>query len=500
MFSCLFIILIFDICIFIVNKLKLVVINFKKIIFIFLIYLNVFNLFKKFQKGASLILVIIFITILTIFGMIILQWGTIQIKTTNQAMEKELSFQISEAGIEYYRWHLAHAGEDYQDGTGKSGPYVHDYKDINGNILGQFSLEIDPPSSGSTVTTIKSTGYTNSNPNLKRKIISRVGIPSYAEYSFLVNNSVWFGDTENIKGKMHSNGGIRLDGTCDSIISSAKETYICTPSYGCNNETKPGIWGVGGPQTFWKFPLPAVDFNIITVDLSKIRTSAQDQGIYLGPSGSYGYHLYFKSNGTFDVYKITKLTSPYWYTTTYSGQTYGSVDIKTKTFLQNYSIPANGLIFVEDTTWINGIIEGRITIGVGTFPENVATHKSAIINGNLIYNQKDGSDSIGIIAQKDIVIPKFSPDNLEINGVLLAQYGATQVYYYWPGGSSIKNQITTFGSVISNKIWTWSWGNEGVVVSGYKNTYTIYDSNLIYAPPPYFPKKDEFEVLSWNEE
>ncbi|MBI4652916.1 hypothetical protein HY750_01550 [Candidatus Kuenenbacteria bacterium] len=471
-----------------------------------------FNVFKKNQKGASLILVIVFITILTTFGIIILQWGTMQMKSANQTIEKELSLQISEAGIEYYRWHLAHAGEDYQDGTGNSGPYIHDYKDINGNILGQFSLEIDPPPSGSTVVTIKSTGYPNSNPNLKRKIVSRVGIPSYAEYSFLVNSNTWFGDTENVRGKLHSNGGIRLDGSCDSIISSAKETYICTSVHGCSqtkclnpcvwtaNSCKcPGVWGAGGPQTFWKFPLPAVDFNIITADLSKIRTNAQDQGVYLGPSGSYGYHLYFKSNGTFDVYKITGLTSPYWYTTTYSGWTYGSVDIGTKTFLQNYSIPANGLIFVEDTTWIDGIIEGRATVGVGFFPENAVTRKSAIINGNLVYNNKDGSDSIGIIAQKDIVLPKFSPDNLEINGVLLAQYGATQAYYYYPAGSNVKNQITTFGSVISNKIWTWSWVNGSTTTSGYKTTYTTYDSNLIYAPPPYFPKKDEFEVLSWEE-
>ncbi|PKL72012.1 hypothetical protein CVV26_03300 [Candidatus Kuenenbacteria bacterium HGW-Kuenenbacteria-1] len=471
-------------------------------------------MFKKSQKkGASLVLVIVFTAILTTFGITILQWGALQIKSANQVQDKELSFQIAEAGIEYYRWHLAHDNNDYSDGTKNSGPYVHDYKDINGNILGQFSLEIDPPPSGSTVVTIKSTGHPNSNPNLKRKITARVGIPSYAEYSFLINNSAWFGSNENIKGKLHTNSGIRLDGTCDSIISSAKETYICTSTHGCsqtnclnpcvwtaNSCECPGVWGAGKPQTFWKFPVPVIDFNIITTDLAKIKTNAQDQGVYLSSSGSYGYHLYFKNNSTFDVYKVTGLTSPYYYGSTYNGWAYGSIDINTETFIQNYPIPSNGLIFVEDTTWVNGIIKGRVTLGVGSFPENVTTYKSAIINGNLVYNNKDGSDTIGIIAQKDIAIPKFTPDNLEIDAVLLAQNGATQSYYYWPAYSSVKTQITTFGSVISNKIWTWSWVSGGNIISGYKNTYTTYDSNLIYAPPPYFPKKDEFEVLSWNEE
>jgi hypothetical protein len=33
----------------------------------------------------------------------------------------EQSLSIAEAGINYYRWHLAHSPQDYTDGTGGSG-------------------------------------------------------------------------------------------------------------------------------------------------------------------------------------------------------------------------------------------------------------------------------------------------------------------------------------------------------------------------------------------
>ncbi len=53
----------------------------------------------KNQNGTSLIIIIVFIAILATFGMCALQWGILQIKSTQQTQEKEMVFQIAEAGI-----------------------------------------------------------------------------------------------------------------------------------------------------------------------------------------------------------------------------------------------------------------------------------------------------------------------------------------------------------------------------------------------------------------
>jgi hypothetical protein len=76
----------------------------------------------------------------------LVNWAGTNIKSSRNEVNREQALQIAEAGVEYYRWHLAHAQNDFQDGsTTPSGPYVHNYYDKDGNLIGAFSLTITPP-------------------------------------------------------------------------------------------------------------------------------------------------------------------------------------------------------------------------------------------------------------------------------------------------------------------------------------------------------------------
>lgn len=456
---------------------------------------------NKNQKGNILLVVLVFSALTlttTVIG--IGSFSLVENRAARFQHSSETAFQIAEAGLEYYKWHLAHDEDDFTDGTGQPGPYVHDYKDKNGNVIGQFSLNILPPSLGATVVTIESTGYSLIYPNIKRKVKARIGFPSLTDYAFLTNSDVWIGDTEAIHGKLHANGGIRFDGATDSLITSSKETYTCKIYHGCNNQTKPGIWGDGGPTEFWKFPLPAFDFNGITVDLAKIKTGAQSGGIYLSSSGQKGWHLKFKNNGTFDAYKVTSLysiPSPGYGKDVNGNKHYESYDIKTETFYKNYVLPANGLVFVEDLVWVDGVVRGKASVGSGKFPVNPATYTSIAIPNNLTYTTKDGSDTLGLIAQNNVLIPRLSPNVMEINAALIAQNGSAQRFYY---SGNILDSLTIYGSVVSNGVWTWSWVTQGgSIISGYRNTNTTYDANLTYGPPPSFPVAPGYKLISWEE-
>lgn len=456
---------------------------------------------QKKQTGAITILALVFVGIFLVIWVGLLELVAGYYKLANRKMIKEEAFQIAEAGINYYQWHLSHNEADFQDGTGEAGPYIHPYQDINGNTIGHFSLNITPPPANSTIVTIESTGYLDAYPDLQRTIEIKLGKRSLADYSFLTNNNVWFGDTEDTSGKIHSNGGIRFDGMADSIVSSTKDTYVCGPEHGCNYETREGIWGAGGPIDFWHFPptyiIPGVSFEAISVDLSAIRDEA-DVSLGACQGQCYGYHLRFYSDGTFSIYKVTRT----WYTDGY-GTDYQTgdhdIDIRTEQIMGAYNrdpLPDNGLIFLGDKTWVDGVINGNVTVAAARFPAGVAD-KSIIINGNLTYLAKDGNHSLGLMAQKDILIPRYSPYDLEINGALMAQNGACQRYYY---SGNVLGNITTYGSLITNGIWTWSWVNgAGQTTSGYRNTYTSYDPNLTYAPPPSFPVMSGYEMISWEE-
>lgn len=425
-----------------------------------------------------------------------------EVKVLRSTVDKEEALQIAEAGINYYQWHLAHFPTDYKDGTSNAGPYVHNYKDFDTQVsVGKFSLTITPPSAGSTIVRIQSTGWTNNNPSIKRTITARYGIPSLARYAFLTNNVIWIGDTESVGGQLQSNNGVRFDGVGNAPIQSAKSTYTCPTTQGDSCPTlKAGVWGDASQATksFWQFPMPAVDFSTLTSDFASLKTTAQTSGIYLSPSNENGYSLVFDSNGTVSVYKVTKLLpTPKGYDV--NGKAHNeNIDYKTRELQFTQAVPANGIIYVEDNAWVEGTVKGRVLVAAAKLPYDSAAAPTIYIPGNIVYSSKDGSDVLGLLGQKDIVVTYYAPNNLEIDAAMIAQNGSTQVYFY-KDNVNIKNSITIYGAIMSFGIWTWSYvGDHKNIISGYVNTYSYYDGNLLYGAPPGFPLSTAgYQILSW---
>lgn len=480
------------------------------------------------EKGAILTLVLVFgFVFLIILGGIT---GLIlsQHKLSQKRADYNSSLHIAEAGVNYYRWHLAHSPNDFCDGQVLGtdncidppyGPFVHDYKDPEGDVIGKFSLMITPSSACFPATIIESAGWTLRSPEFERVVSVHWGKPSLARYAFLTNSNVWFGEEEELKGPFHSNGGIRMDGTQNSLATAAKETYICGPEHGCNQSNCsdpcqwtvsgcqcPGIWGEGNGQGLglWEFPVPAIDFDLITRDLAALKEEAQNVGLYFGPSQEYGYHIEFLSNGRFNLYEVTRLKSSVW---GWNGEewVYESNSIRTEKMIDAYSLPADcAPIFVEDNLWVDGDVKGRATVAAAQLPEIPSSMKKIVIHDNINYIEEDSA--LGLISQSDILIPLYSPDRLEIKAALLAQNGRVFRYYYpdwwWEPYRTyaIREYIETYGSIITNKMWTFTWVDGlGNVVSGYQETEMSYNPDFLYSPPPYFPTHGEYEIFKWEE-
>lgn len=443
------------------------------------------------ERGNMLLFVMVFGSLaFSIVTMGIAGYAVSENTASRHKENREQALQIADAGINYYRWHLAHNQTDYKDGTGVTGTYTHAYRDKDGDTIGYFSLGITPPANGSTVVTISSTGWTVLQPNSRRTLKARVGFPALTDFALLTNNDAWIGDTEVTHGKFHANGGIRFDGVGDAPISSAMATYTCKTFHGCSNVTKPGVWGTGGPSTYWDNPVPAQDFSAVTAKLAEIKASAQAAGgLYFSSSGKEGWRLQFNVAGTVTVYKVNATNC--YQATDVDGTTFTPcIDIKTLAAGTTYTLPTNGFIFVDDTVWVDGVVKGRVTVGN-------KTGKSIIINDNLTYAAKDGTNVLGLVAEQNVLIPRNSPAVLEVDGALLAQNGGAKRYYY---SGNVKTSLTIYGSVISNGIWTWSWVNgSNVVISGYTTTNDTYDTNLTYNPPGGFPVGSQYNLISWEE-
>lgn len=478
---------------------------------------------KNSQKGTLLIPIVIFSSVaLVVIGGLV-KWAQITIEANRQLIVREKAIQLAESGIDYYRWHLAHDQDDFQDGTGAAGPYVHQVHDKDNNLVGQFSLNITPPIIGSTRVRVESTG-TPAGSTISRRIRVEMAIPSLARYAVAANDQMRFGAGTEVFGPIHSNLGIRFDGLAHNAITSALSSYddpdhvgnnefaVHThvnppPGSGVNDAFRPLEASPNTPtsrsdvfEVGRRFPVPAVDFTGLTNNLASIKSSAQSSGRYFAASGMQGYQIILKTNDTFDIYRVNSQTNPPSSCTNTSSQTgWGTWSVNNRHFLGNYAIPANGLIFVEDNVWVEGAINGaRVTVASGRFPDNPSTRPQLTVNNDLTYTNYDGTDVVALISQGNINVGLVSDTNLRIDAALVSQNGRVGRYYYENDCApyNIRNSLTLYGMIATNIRYGFAYTNG----TGYQTRNIIYDANLLYGPPPSFPlTSDQYEILSWEE-
>lgn len=484
---------------------------------------NIFRIENK-KRGDILLSALIFSAVMITVTIGLVNWGVALFKNIKTVAAREQALQIAEAGIDYYRWHLAHAPQDYKDGTNAAGPYVHQFYDKDNNPIGSYSLNITPPTVGSTIVKIASTGTLNNTPvgPISRSIKVVMAIPSLAQYAMVTNSVVYYGAGDEIFGPIRSNVGVGFTTgnpkpIAHNLVSSANATFSDS------NGTHFGVYTNISPadpnppaavpnradifQGGRQFPVPAIDFTSISANLSSIKADAQAAGFYRTSSGKSGYKVVLKTNDTFDLYKVNSLlTAPNGCTNSQNQTGWGTWSINLSggneqiTLLGNYPIPENGLLFFEDHVWVEGQIDhSRVTIAAGTFPVNSSTYKNIIVNKDLRYTSFDGTDVIGLIAQGNFLVGMRSSDDLTIDAAIAAQNGATIRYYY---GSSCTNYtrdtLTTYGMFASNGQGYFYYG--GGSTSGYAHQPASYDANLLYGPPPSFPLTSSFySTLSWQE-
>jgi hypothetical protein len=229
-----------------------------------------------------------------------------------------------------------------------------------------------------------------------------------------------------------------------------------------------------------------------------------------------GYLVQLNANGTYDLYNVNdendRLTP---YTSALTLQSIAS----------GIAIPSNGVIFAEDNVWVrsNPTFHGRVNIGAGRMTSPPPHSASIVVADDLVYSTKDGSDTIGLVAEGSILIAPYAPPasgafNFEVNAAMLSQ--SESVLYPdtyrtnqnrctrgWVNG----NQTFTFyGSVATRQSWTWTWlrgsacgdavNAPGVgYISGILNNSTQYDYNLQYSPPPSYPITGGYNILTWRE-
>ena len=484
------------------------------------------------SRGVTVMLVLVFMGVFAIMLGSITSYTFMQARYGRALYAREQAVQIAESGLEYYRWFLAHTTSILDNGTGLSTPVTYEVKDAENNRIGQATISVALATTCGVpqYADITSEGRADRDTGFARTLLARYMRPSVAEYSHIVNQNVWAGSDRNITGSYHSNGGVRMDGTNNSKVTSAVASWICDSSFGCSptNNNANGVFGSGSGSALWQYPVPQISFEGIATQFSTLSGYAYSQGIYLSGTttrvagvqqgGSYssvaasdqrGYRLVFNSNGTLSVYRVTGTTLVRGYNAMLGWHNDYNI-ISSSVFLGSYTPPSNCMvIYVNAKTWIEGAVSGKVTLvaaDLGSYTPDV------IFNNNVSYATTDGSTGLTVIAERSILVPLVAPDSMSIRGIFVAQGGWFGRNYYTTSGSNevpsaydsyvLRSTLTTNGSVISNlRVGTkWLCGSPGVYCSGYSNRIDNYDRVLAFSPPPFTPAASpDYKFVLWRE-
>lgn len=442
---------------------------------------------------------------------------------------------------------------------GVSGSVEADYTDPGtGDVIGHSSLTLDPPDPSSTIATVTVVGTSASDAGVSRTVKARFRRPSWSEYAVLADEFIRFGEGTEVWGKIHSNGGLRFDGLSHNSVTSlvptvndpdhtgAVEFGVHThasaihppnpPDSNVNDSFRPAeappnavpnradIFE-GGRQ----FPVPEVSFTGVQSDLAYMKNTACNDtgsgcavtnncwadGCYFD-NANEGRRIVLKANGTFDVYLVSSYDSSTNSITSFIGRRSNNgaactTNVTTSTGSNaqcasrslgggrtcdcnpsNESIPTEGIIYVDDNVWLEGTIDSgvsRVTIVAGNGTMYLG-------NNDVLYTSYDGDNILGIIGQQDVEIIRYSQDDLQIDGALIAQNGRVGRSNY--GTSDHRDTITINGAIATKQRYGFAWTN-GAQNWGYTNRNLNFDNNLLYYPPPYFPTGTEYSIDLWEE-
>jgi Tfp pilus assembly protein PilX len=465
---------------------------------------------KTNQQGFSFPTVLSFIIVAAIITAAAIQIVLTNFFVVGNNIKSQKAFNISEAGLNYYLWHLSHNSNDYKDGQSTPttpdatlgyGPYTHDYIDDNAINQGTFTLWIKPQGNGSTVAKVRSIGKVKGS-SIKRTTEAQIGATSFASYGVVSDSALWFGPDETADGPIHSNQGVEMDGSSNSTVSSANTTYI--PPNGlhssnyANGLSHPGVWcdtAVTSPvscntrdKSNWIYPSTQVDFNQVAGTLCTIKKAAfasysatsslaslsnacsQTPGTrtdaYIpqrssSANASRGYLLELNPDNTYNLSEVNNVNDK---------QVGYAAALNTNKLYNNIPIPASGVIFAEDNVWVrsNPKFSGRVTIANGRLATSVTTDLT--VADNLAYNTKNGDDAIGLVAEGNVYLAPFAPPSsasftFEVDAAVLAQTGSVTYpsNYLFSNGTCTRGWVSSnqtlnfYGSIASRQGWTWSW-------------------------------------------
>lgn len=508
-------------------------------------------MYIKDNRGITLPVVLLALMLLVVFGITTLFMTSSQAKFNYRDDSSKKALEYAEAGYNDYLWHL-------NDDVNFYSTEGHE-KMINTPIKyqeGYYMLEVNKPSDTDRFVTIKSTGWTNDNPDIKRTIVAKIRKKQFVHHVYVSNSdgkNIWWTTGDESHGPYHTNGDLYIQKRpifYDTVSYSGKlkKGSGYNPDFKVKEPKQPEFLkdGLKFPESNSKLKEWAKKDNMVFYgrtciyldgDKIKIRNgNAKLEEIEVIPISNIKNKVIYVDNK--QNWKDSKFDLDA-----------GNIFISGKLKGQLTIASANNIyITATDPTYWYDEEDKNYKNPPETYPKGSSkdgipygiTYSSTTFSpDNLSYWDKDkgiwtrdakGDDMLGLIAQNDIMIlhygwPRYmdgkgnpywnykwdnkkkkkqeydvAPENITIHAALFAVKGGFGYEDYKVG--SKKGNITLWGNITQwerKAVGTFD-TNTGETLTGYKKRYA-HDPRMFYDYPPHIlePINVGWEIHDWKE-
>lgn len=430
---------------------------------------------QKSQKGISLVTTIIVVSLLTTFSVVTISLVISNNKISANHFESTQAFWLAESGLERGLYWLRNQDPPP---TGIA-PFTQYDGVVAGN--GTYTVVIDPDDQNDNTYLkrflIRSTGTIST---ISRQLEVLVSMNTFNKYIYATGDegagTIWFTTGDMISGPMHSNDQIAISGSpvFSGRVTSSASSFLEGSGY---NPTFAEGYQLNAPQVIFPTGSEIMDnYNSM---------NSGPPPLIIDSSGNKHAEIVFNADATI-TYDVYHWTGPWW-------NRHKVYDVSSTTVSLS---GLNGMIKVEGDAYIEGTVDGNITL-YATDDIYITDDIKYLDSGTNGQPNSGCDDMLGIISESDVIVAYTTPNlnDVIIDGAILALGNSFTVEaYYW---GSPRGYIHLWGGLaqkIRGPVGASGYGGG----TGYYKDYN-YDDRFFNAHPPYFPTTGGYEISAWRE-
>jgi hypothetical protein len=417
------------------------------------------------DRGAVLIVVMAILAAVLLIGVALFTLAAGESDIVEYRTDSTNALWLAEGGLERARVWLSKV---YQDdplidpvGMGAANQPLH---------TGKYSYTVTDMSAGLGGLPEFTVLATGADDGAVRQVRAVLTPETFAHFQWFINSQApdtWFVTGDYFEGPVYINGHLRVDG--DPWFGSsvaATGNYIEAPN------SHPTF--TAGYQT----AAPVIPFPTNATVYADIRDQA---GLSLPqlPGNGSRYEVVLGRNGNLGTLSYRS------YAGSYSNWTNRSIG------------DLNGAAWFGSTVWIEGTIDGELTIG--------SANQIWITNDVLYADSSPGEgpnpgcdDVLGLVALNETYVKDTVPNgtDCEIHGILMSLNRRFEVEGW--NNPPARGTLTVWGGIIADQAWRVGTYVQDVARSGYDREWH-YDPRMLRLFPPFFPMTGNMMIIAWEE-